>query len=62
MFGELAGAVELSYQLVEVSNSVVMAFHDNGSNMACVALEGGLLFVDASLSTRVAIKGLYDAA
>jgi glyoxylase-like metal-dependent hydrolase (beta-lactamase superfamily II) len=37
-----------------VSDSVVEAFHDNGSNMVCVALEAGLLFVDASLSTRTA--------
>jgi glyoxylase-like metal-dependent hydrolase (beta-lactamase superfamily II) len=43
-----------AYELVEVSDSVVMALHDNGSNIACVALDEGLLFVDASLSTRVA--------
>ena len=43
-----------AYELVEVSDSVVMAFNSNGSNIACVALDKGLLFVDASLSTRVA--------
>lgn len=42
------------YELVGVSDSVAMALNDNGSNIACVALEEGLLFVDASLSTRVA--------
>jgi glyoxylase-like metal-dependent hydrolase (beta-lactamase superfamily II) len=42
------------YELVEVSDSVVMAINTNGSNIACVVLDEGLLFVDASLSTRVA--------
>lgn len=45
---------EFPYELVEVSPSVVMLLHDNGSNITCIALEGGLIFVDASLSTRVA--------
>ena len=49
-----------SYELVEVSDSVVMAFHDNGSNISCVALEQGLLFVDASLSTRTAERFRRD--
>lgn len=48
------------YELVEVSDSVVMAFHDNGSNMTCAALDDGLLFVDASLSTRVAERFRRD--
>ena len=43
-----------SYDLVEVSPSVVMALHDNGSNISCVALDDGLVFFDASLSTRTA--------
>lgn len=42
------------YDLVEVSPSVVMALHDNGSNISCVALDDGLVFFDASLSTRSA--------
>lgn len=42
------------YELVDVSPSVVMALHGNGSNITCVALEGGLIFFDASLSTRTA--------
>ena len=49
------GAVDSPpYDLVEVSSSVVMALHDNGSNISCVALEDGLVFFDASLSTRTA--------
>jgi glyoxylase-like metal-dependent hydrolase (beta-lactamase superfamily II) len=48
------------YELVEVSHSVVMALHNNGSNISCVALDEGLLFVDASLSTRVAERFRRD--
>jgi glyoxylase-like metal-dependent hydrolase (beta-lactamase superfamily II) len=48
------------YELVEVSDSVVMAFHANGSNISCVSLDEGLLFVDASLSTRVAERFRRD--
>ena len=42
------------YTLVEVSPTVVMALHDNGSNTTCVALDDGLAFFDAGLSTRTA--------
>jgi len=42
------------YELVVVSPSVTMAFHANGSNISCVALDDGLVFFDASLSTRTA--------
>lgn len=42
------------YELVDVSPTVVMALHGNGSNITCVALESGLIFFDASLSTRTA--------
>ena len=44
------------YELVEVSPSVVMALHNNGSNISCVAVEDGLVFFDASLSTRTASR------
>ena len=47
-------AADAPYELVEVSPSVTMAFHANGSNIACVALDDGLIFFDASLSTRTA--------
>jgi glyoxylase-like metal-dependent hydrolase (beta-lactamase superfamily II) len=43
-----------AYSLVEVSPSVVMAYHDNGSNISCIAADDGLIFVDASLSTTTA--------
>lgn len=42
------------YDLIEVSSSVVMAFNDNGSNLACAVTAEGLVFFDASLSTRAA--------
>lgn len=45
---------KISYDLVEVSPSVFMAFHDNGSNIACVVGADGLVFFDAGLSTRTA--------
>ena len=42
------------YEPIVVSPSVVMALHDNGSNISCVALDEGLVFFDAGLSTRTA--------
>lgn len=45
---------EPPYVLVEASPTVIMALHDNGSNLTCVALDEGLIFFDASLSTRTA--------
>jgi glyoxylase-like metal-dependent hydrolase (beta-lactamase superfamily II) len=48
------------YDLVEVSASVVMAHHDNGSNLSCIALQDGLVFVDAGLSTRVAARFRHE--
>jgi len=46
--------------LVEVTPSVVMARHDYGSNITCFALDGGLVFVDAGLSTEVAARFRRD--
>lgn len=48
------------YELVEASPSVVMLLHENGSNISCVALDDGLVFVDSSLSTRVAKRFRSD--
>jgi len=48
------------YELVTVSERVVSAIHDNGSNMHCVATEAGLVFFDASMSTRVARRFRSD--
>jgi len=42
------------YERIEVSPSVVMALHGNGSNLSCVALDDGLVFFDTGLSTRTA--------
>lgn len=58
----VAGAIpamepdESPYELVEVSPSVVMALHNNGSNISCVALDEGLVFFDTGLSTRTASR------
>ncbi len=40
--------------LVDVSPSVVMAENPNGSNLACIALDEGLVFIDAGLHTEAA--------
>jgi glyoxylase-like metal-dependent hydrolase (beta-lactamase superfamily II) len=45
----------LEVVLVDASPSVVMAEHTNGSNLVCLALPEGLVFVDTGLSTRVAV-------
>jgi len=45
---------ETPYTLVDASPTVIMALRDNGSNLTCVALDEGLIFFDASLSTRTA--------
>lgn len=44
------------FELVEVSESVAMALHDNGSNITCVATQSGLVFFDAGLSTGTALR------
>jgi glyoxylase-like metal-dependent hydrolase (beta-lactamase superfamily II) len=44
----------LGAELIDVSPSVVMAEHTNGSNLICLSLPEGLVFVDTGLSTRVA--------
>ncbi len=48
------------YELIEVSPSVMMALHNNGSNISCVALDDGLVFFDASLSTATAARFRHD--
>lgn len=53
-FSEEATHETAQYELIEVSPSVVMALNDNGSNLSCVALDGGLVFFDTGLSTRTA--------
>ncbi|MEX1311550.1 MAG: MBL fold metallo-hydrolase [Candidatus Sulfomarinibacteraceae bacterium] len=51
---EQPAEADAPYTLVEASPTVVTAVHDNGSNISCVALADGLVFFDASLSTRTA--------
>jgi cyclase len=43
-----------AYALTEVSPSVVVARHEHGSNITCIALDDGLVFVDTGLSTSLA--------
>jgi len=44
----------VAFEVVEVSETVAMAQHENGSNITCVATETGLVFFDTGLSTRTA--------
>jgi glyoxylase-like metal-dependent hydrolase (beta-lactamase superfamily II) len=44
----------LAFELTQVSPSVIVARHGHGSNITCIALDDGLVFVDASQSTRLA--------
>lgn len=48
------------YRAVDVSEAVVMAVHDHGSNITCVRHGGGLFFVDAGLSTALAARFRAD--
>ena len=41
---------------VDVSPSVVMALNPNGSNITCIALDDGLVFVDTGLVTSIAAE------
>ena len=41
-------------QMIDISPSVVMAKNPNGSNLTAIALDDGLVFVDAGLSTEEA--------
>ena len=49
-----------SYEVVDVTDSVVMAVHAHGSNITCLRQGGGLVFVDAGLSTRLAARFRAD--
>jgi glyoxylase-like metal-dependent hydrolase (beta-lactamase superfamily II) len=51
----VAGGPE-ELDLVEVSPSVVMLQNERGSNITCIALDDGLVFVDTGLSTEVAAR------
>jgi glyoxylase-like metal-dependent hydrolase (beta-lactamase superfamily II) len=43
-------------EYVNVAPSVVMALNPNGSNLTCIALDDGLVFVDSGLDTEVAAE------
>lgn len=49
-----------AYEAVDVTDGVVMAVHRHGSNLTCIKHGGGLVFVDASLSTRLAARFRSD--
>lgn len=44
------------FTLVEVSPSAVVARHPYGANITCIALDGGLIFLDAGMSTEMAAR------
>ena len=55
----IAGAVwarssDGTFEIVDVAPSVVMAQNPSGSNITCIALDDGLVFVDTGLSTEAA--------
>ena len=49
-----------AYQAVDVADGVVMAVHAQGSNITCISHGGGLVFVDAGLSTKLAARFRSD--
>jgi len=49
-----------AYEAVDVTDGVVMAVHRHGSNITCIRHGDGLVFVDASLSTRLAARFRAD--
>ena len=52
--GSLGWADDAGVEYIDVSPSVVMAQNPDGSNLTCIALDEGLVFVDAGLDTNVA--------
>lgn len=55
LIGTVPGWAEIApVKYIDVSPSVVMAENPNGSNITCIALDDGLVFVDAGLVTSLA--------
>lgn len=54
--GSPAWAEIAPMEYVDISPSVVMAENPNGSNITCIALDDGLVFVDAGLVTADAVE------
>lgn len=52
--GTWAVSSEANFEIVDVSPSVVMAQNPSGSNLTCIALDDGLVFVDTGLDTEAA--------
>lgn len=52
--GAWARSSHTNFEVVDVSPSVVMAQNPSGSNITCIALDDGLVFVDAGLDTGAA--------
>ena len=52
--GPIARAEIAPVEYIDVSPSVVMAENPNGSNLTCIALDDGLVFVDTGLVTSIA--------
>jgi glyoxylase-like metal-dependent hydrolase (beta-lactamase superfamily II) len=52
--GSWARSTEKDFKIVEISESVVMAQNPSGSNITCIALPDGLVFVDTGLLTEAA--------
>ena len=54
--GPSGWAASSAIEYIDVSPSVVMAQNPNGSNLTCIALDNGLVFVDTGLDTAVAAE------
>ncbi len=52
--GAWARSSDSVFQIVDIAPSVVMAQNPSGSNLTCIALDDGLVFVDTGLSTEAA--------
>ncbi len=52
--GPIGWAEIAPVEYVDISPSVVMALNPNGSNLTCIALDDGLVFVDTGLVTEIA--------
>ena len=58
--GSWAGSSDENFEIVDVSPSVVMAQNPSGSNLTCIALDDGLVFVDTGLDTEAAAEFRKD--
>ena len=54
--GPVGWAASSAVEYIDISPSVVMAQNPDGSNLTCIALDDGLVFVDAGLDTAVAAE------